>query len=165
VAVKDWKVCMRLARDAQFDCFLLAADYNFLRHESLDEFLPYCEAHNIPIIIGAPFVMGILATGVREGARYFFGPPPVDVVAKMHRIEALCARHDVPLPAASLQFPLFHPAVSTVLVGIQSTEELDQNIAHLAREIPAAFWDDLKEEGILPEKAPTAVRPALRNAS
>lgn len=165
VAVKDWNICLRLAKEAQFDCFLLAADYNFLRNDSLNEFLPYCQAHNIPIIIAAPFVMGILATGVREGARYFFGPPPPDVVAKMNRIEPICAHHKVPLPAASLQFPLFHPVVASVLVGIQSTEELHQNIAHLKYEIPQAFWDDLKQDGILPEKAPTTLPPPLRNVS
>jgi D-threo-aldose 1-dehydrogenase len=160
VAVKDWKVSLRLARAAQFDCFLLAADYNFLRHESLNEFLPHCEEHGIPVIIGAPFVMGILATGAREGARYFFGPPPAEILEKTRRIEAACARHGVPLPAASLQFPLFHPAVVSVLVGIQSTSELEQNLGLVRREIPSAFWADLKEEELIPANAPTAVEKA-----
>ncbi|HTH95803.1 MAG TPA: aldo/keto reductase [Stellaceae bacterium] len=156
VAVKDWNVCLRLAKMASFDCFLLAADYNFLRNDSLTEFLPYCERHNIPIMIGAPFCMGILATGAVPNARYFFYKEiPPEIIEKTRRIEAICARHKVPLPAASLQFPLFHPAVANVLVGLQSTTELEQNLAYMRQHIPTDFWADLKEQKIIPENAPT----------
>ena len=156
VAVKDWNVCLRLAKAAQFDCFLLAADYNFLRHDSLNEFLPHCEQHGVPVIIGAPFCMGILATGAVPNARYFFYHEiPRDVIERTRGIEAICARHKVPLPAASLQFPLFHPAVACVLVGLQSTEEMLQNIDHMRLQIPHGFWADLKEEKLLAANAPT----------
>lgn len=156
VAVKDWTSCLRLARLAQFDCFLLAADYNFLRNDSLDEFLPYCHARNIPVVIGAPFCMGILATGVVPNARYFFyREVPEEILDKTRLIEAVCARHKVPLAAASLQFPLFHPAVASVLVGLQSQRELEQNLVNLRFPIPSALWAELKERNLLPAVAPT----------
>jgi len=154
-AVKDWRICLRLARDAQFDCFLLAADYTFLRNESLKEFLPYCEKHGIPVIAAAPFAMGLLATGVVPGASYFFKPPPPDVAAKTRQIEAVCARHGVPLAQASLQFPLFHPAVVSVLIGAGSPAELEQDVAYLRTPTPPGFWAELKENELIPAEAPT----------
>ena len=38
-------------------------------------------------------------------------------------IEAVCARHGVPLAAAALQFPLAHPAMASVVVGMRSVRE------------------------------------------
>jgi D-threo-aldose 1-dehydrogenase len=154
-AVKDWRACLRLARDAEFDCFLLAADYTFLRTESLKEFLPYCVQHGIPVIAAAPFAMGLLATGVVPGASYFFKPPPPEIAAKTRQIEAVCARHDVPLAQASLQFPLFHPAVVSVLIGTGSPRELEQDVAYLRRPIAKEFWAELKEKKLIPAEAPT----------
>jgi D-threo-aldose 1-dehydrogenase len=154
-AVKDWRVCLRLARDAAFDCFLLAADYTFLRTESLGEFLPYCAEHGIPVIAAAPFAMGLLATGAVPGALYFFKPPPAEILEKTQIIEAVAARHGVPLAQAALQFPLFHPAIVSVLVGVRSRAELERDALYLRTPTPRAFWAELKERKLIPAEAPT----------
>ena len=52
-------------------------------------------------------------------------------MAKTRRIEAICAQYDVPLKAAALQFPLAHPAVQSLVVGIIAPTEVDQNLAAL----------------------------------
>ena len=38
---------------------------------------------------------------------------------RVRRIEEVCERHAVPLTAAALQFPLAHPAVASLVVGMQ----------------------------------------------
>ena len=55
----------------------------------------------------------------------------------------------MPLPAAALQLPLLHPAVSSVLAGYRSVDQVLQNVAHAQRAIPAAFWHDLRAAGLL----------------
>ena len=60
-------------------------------------------------MIGAPFASGILATGAVAGARYRYADAPPEIMSKVKRIEAVCIRYEVPLPAAALQFPLGHP--------------------------------------------------------
>ena len=67
---------------------------------------------------------------------------------------AVCASHDVPLPAAALQFALAHPAVVSVLTGVRSVAELVANVDHFDRELPPQLWDDLVTAGILPDAAP-----------
>jgi D-threo-aldose 1-dehydrogenase len=67
----------------------------------------------------------------------------------------VCDRYDVPLPAAALQFPLAHPRVCTVLLGVRAIDELEKNVRWLDVSIPDELWADLKSEGLLRDDAPT----------
>jgi D-threo-aldose 1-dehydrogenase len=125
---------------------MLAGGYTLLQRDS-EPFLDDCVTRGISVLLAAPFNTGILATGAVEGARYFYKPAPPEVLERTRRIEALCRRHEVPLPAAALQFPLRHPAVASVVVGHQSAEEVDRNLALLQQDIPEALWADLAAEG------------------
>ena len=101
------------------------------------------------------FASGILATGTVQGARYAYSPATPEMLAEVARIEAVCARHDVPLAAAALQFPLGHPAVASVIPGGLSPEHVRQNVAAFRHPIPSALWAELKHEGLLRADAPT----------
>ena len=72
----------------------------------------------------------------------------------MRGLEAVCAAHGVSLPAAALQFPLAHPAVVSIIPGAARPHEVIQNIASLEAAIPAAFWADLKVQGLVEANAP-----------
>jgi D-threo-aldose 1-dehydrogenase len=66
----------------------------------------------------------------------------------------VCDRHDVPLAAAALQFPLGHPAVASVIPGASKPEHVERNVAAFRHPIPSALWDELKAEGLLRPDAP-----------
>ena len=87
-------------------------------------FLPLCEERGVGIILGGPFNSGILATGPVAGARYDYAPAPSDILAKVTRIEAVCLAHGVRLVEAALQFVLAHPAVTTVIPGAISPDQV-----------------------------------------
>jgi D-threo-aldose 1-dehydrogenase len=70
----------------------------------------------------------------------------------------VCARHDTPLGVAALQFAAAHPAVRTVLLGPRSVDELRVNLAALRREVPAALWDALEAEDLIPRDSPRPAR-------
>ncbi|MGO4727410.1 MULTISPECIES: aldo/keto reductase [unclassified Inquilinus] len=150
VAVKSWQVCQRFAAAGDFDCMMLAGGHTLLKQDAVP-FLDDCAARGIAVLLAAPFNTGILATGAIEGARYFYKPAPPEVLEATRRIEAVCRRHDVPLPAAALQFPLRHPAVASVVVGHQAAAEVDHNLVLLQLPIPEAFWADLAAEGLVAE--------------
>jgi D-threo-aldose 1-dehydrogenase len=152
--LNEAEMCLRFARAGDFDCMLLAGRYTLLEQGALTEFLPDCAKRGMSVIIGGPFNSGILAGEVREGAPYDYAAAPPEVVAKARRIEAACRRHAVPLPAAALQFVLAHPVVCSVIPGALSRQEVEQNLAHLRRPIPAALWRDLVAEGLLDPAAP-----------
>jgi len=155
VGVNEWEVCHEALRQRDFDCFLLAGRYTLLEQESLDEFLPLCEERGAAVVVGGGFNSGILATGARPGAKYNYGPAPDDIMARVARIEEVCADYSVPLPAAALQFVMAHPAVACFMAGTRTVEQLDRNLAWFSHPIPAGFWADLKQKGLLREDAPT----------
>ena len=154
VGLNEVDCCMDFAKAGDFDFFLLAGRYTLLEQGALDGFLPLCEERNIAIILGGPYNSGILATGAIEGARYNYVPAPPDIMERVRRIEAVCARHKVPIAAAALQFPLGHPMVATMIPGAVSPAEVGRNFALMAQPIPADLWSELKHEGLLDKRAP-----------
>jgi D-threo-aldose 1-dehydrogenase len=144
----------RFALEAEFDCFLVAGRYTLLDQSALATLLPLCEERKIGVIIGGVYNSGILADPV-PGSTFDYHPASPDVLARAQSLKAVCDRHDMPLMAAALQFPLAHPAVTTVLVGARSTQELDQSLELVTAAIPSDLWAELRREGLLPENAPT----------
>ena len=120
----------------ELDFFLVAMPYTLLDQPALAEELPLCQRHGATVVIGAPFASGILARGPDEGALYAYQPAAPEVVERTRKIAAVCARHDVPLGAAALQFPLHHPVVANVIPGPDSPAQLRANLQHMRRTIP-----------------------------
>jgi D-threo-aldose 1-dehydrogenase len=155
VGVKGADVCARFARAGDFDCFMLAGGYTLLEHAALDELLPVCATRRIAVVVASPFNSGILATGAIDGAKFFYEPAPPDILERTRKLESVCRRHGVPLGAAALQFALAHPAVISAVCGYRSRSEVDTNVAWATLRIPAALWDELKGERLIPAHAPT----------
>ncbi len=153
--INEVQACEDFARAGDFDCFLLAGRYTLLEQGALDTLLPYCAEKRISLLIGGPYNTGILATGAVPGAYYNYAPAPAEIMERVARIEAVCSRHGVRLASAALQFPLGHPNVATLIPGARSPEEIAQNQAIFEVAIPAAFWAELKQEGLLRADAPT----------
>jgi D-threo-aldose 1-dehydrogenase len=153
--LNETAACQDLAERGDFDCFLLAGRYTLLEQAPLDEFLPLCEQRRIGLIIGGVYNTGILATGAVKGAYFQYAPAPPEIMERVRKFEAVCARHRVRLPTAALQFPLGHPAVATVIPGTRAPSEVAQNLEIFAPTVPADFWAELKQQGLLRKDAPT----------
>lgn len=154
--VNEWQSCQWMAERGDFDLFLLAGRYTLLEQEALDSFLPLCTARGIGIVLGGPYNSGVLATGARPGAFYNYAPAPPEILSRVARIEAVCARHGVRTVDAALQFPLRHPAVVSVIPGGQGLGEMASNLAAARAAIPPALWADLKAERLMRPDAPVA---------
>ena len=153
--VNEWQPCQWLLERGDFDLFLLAGRYTLLEQEALATFLPMAQVRGVGIIIGGPYNSGILATGPRPGAFYNYDPAPDWVMTRAGALQAICAAHGIRLVDAAFQFPLLHPAVVSVIPGGQGLAEMDSNLAAARADIPAAFWANLKSEGLLRSDAPT----------
>jgi D-threo-aldose 1-dehydrogenase len=81
-------------------------------------------------------------------------PAPQRILNQVAKIQAVCQRHNVPMAAAALQFPLAHPVVASTIPGAQSIAEFQQNLDFMQSPIPAALWADLKSEGLMAANAP-----------
>jgi D-threo-aldose 1-dehydrogenase len=145
---------LQFAQEGKFDCFLLVGRYTLLNQTALGEFLPYCLAHDISVVAGAPYNSGLLAVGTSAPATFNYEPTPRSVLDKARRIERVCVEFEVPLKAAALQFILAHPAIASVIPGARSSAELEDNIRMVEFPIPAPFWRTLKERALIDQSAP-----------
>jgi D-threo-aldose 1-dehydrogenase len=137
------------------DFFLLALRYTLGEQQTLDVEIPRCAERGVGFIIGGVFSSGIYATGPIPGAKYNYADASPAELDKARKIEAVCKRYSVPLPAAAVQFPLHHPSVASVIPGGFRPDHVTTNIAHMRHEIPNQLWAELKEQGLIRKDAPT----------
>jgi D-threo-aldose 1-dehydrogenase len=98
---------------------------------------------DVAVVNAAPFGGGVLAKGPAAVRDYAYGPAHPDVMARIEAMDAACARHDVPLAAAALQFSLGEPRVASTIVGISAPERVEETVALARWPIPAGLWDEL----------------------
>jgi D-threo-aldose 1-dehydrogenase len=139
VGMNQTELLCRFAREADPDCFLVAGRYTLLDRSAAEELLPLCEERGIAVIAGGVFNSGVLA----GGDTYDYAPAPPAVLERAAELRAICARRDVPLAAAAVQFPLRHPAVASVLVGCRSAAEVEEDSGVFDLELPHAVWQEL----------------------
>ncbi|MEU8179090.1 aldo/keto reductase [Microbispora hainanensis] len=137
------RMLTRFVRETDLDAVLVAGRYTLLDRSAAEELLPECERRGVAVIAGGVFNSGILA----GGATYDYDTAPPTVLERARHLERVCASHGVPLPAAALRFPHRHPAVTTVLIGARSAEEITEDLALAAADIPDALWEDLDHAG------------------
>lgn len=154
VGMNQTELLVRFAREADFDCLLLAGRYTLLDQSGLRELLPLCVERGIAVILGGVYNSGLLADP-RPGAMYDYAPAPRELVERAQRLGEICGRHGVSLKAAAIQFPLAHPAVASLLLGARSPAELEEDLELLRVPIPNELWKELKRERLLNEEAPT----------
>jgi D-threo-aldose 1-dehydrogenase len=154
LGTNETAACERLLAELDPDLFLLAGRYTLLEQAPLAGLLPACAARGVGVVVGGPFNSGVL---VRPEGSYDYAAAPPDVLARVERLAAVCARFETPLPAAALQFAAAHPVVASVIPGGQSADEVRANAAMLDAAIPQALWTALKDEGLIDLAAPTPI--------
>jgi len=155
VGINESDTSLRFIQAGDFDCMLLAGRYTLLEQGALEAFLPECVKRSVSVILGGPYNSGILTGGVKAGATHDYVPAGQPLIDKAQKIEAVCKRHGVELGAAAMQFPLFHPALCSVIPGALSSAEVRQNVGRMSVKIPSDLWSELKREKLLDPAAPT----------
>jgi D-threo-aldose 1-dehydrogenase len=143
IGVNEVEVCLAALEYGDFDGFLLAGRYTLLERHKAEPLLDACLQRGASIVIGGVFNSGILVTGPKPDSRFDYAPAPPDVIAEVTRLDSLAKAHNVRLPAAALQFPPRHPAISTVLLGAPRRDMLQTNLTDMQAPIPQEFWDEL----------------------
>ena len=133
------------------DVFLVAGRYTLLDHTAAATLFPACANRGVKIVLGGPYNSGLLA----GGTTFNYETAAPEMAARAQAIATICARHQVNLKAAALQFCAAHPVVATVIPGARTPAEVRENAAMMAAPIPGALWVELKATGLLPQEAPT----------
>lgn len=144
---------------AEPDIMLAATQYTLANHDdALEDIIPALERAGASIMVGAALHAGFLAG--RDRFNYGGRPIPPAMAEKRTRLSNVARNHGVDLRVAALQFAGAHPVVSCNIPGASSPEQAIQNVEAFTARIPAQFWAELREEGLVNPKAPVPARPA-----
>lgn len=140
----------RFVRECHPDTVLVAGRYTLLEQPALAELLPACARAETHVIIGGVFNSGLLAHDrPHTGLTYDYHAAPPDLIERTRTLADICDRHGTTLPAAALAFAAGHPAVSTVLVGAESADQVRRNAQLFASKPPPGLWPALVEAGLI----------------
>ncbi|MEH7475686.1 aldo/keto reductase, partial [Priestia megaterium] len=140
--------------EAKPEISLLAGRYTLLDHErALQRVMPEAVKHNMDIVVGGPYSSGVLA----GGTHFEYQKASSDIMAKVEKIKAIADRHQISIKAAAVQFSLANPAVAAVIPGASRPERIAEDKAALNTVIPAAFWEEMREQKLVAPHAPLPI--------
>lgn len=142
---------LRWLAETDLDFIMIAGRYTLLNQEGARELLPLCQRRGVGVLLAGAFNGGILARGPARTARYNYQPAPPEIGRKVERVHAVAAAHGVSVEAAAIRFCLGHPAVSSLVIGAMSPDEVERNLEGYRAHVPDAFFDDLRAEGVIEE--------------
>ena len=154
IGVNEEAICLELMPRFPLDAIMLAGRYTLFEQQHSQGVMALALAQGVAILAAGPYNSGLLGGAAAPGRFYNYAPADDAVLEKARRFYDVCAQTGSEVGAAALQFPLAHPAVSSVVTGMRNPAEAQQNLAHLRAAIPADFWRELKTEGLIAEAAP-----------
>ncbi len=136
------------------DGFLLAGRYTLLDHaRALQRVMPLVAERGLGIVVGGPYSSGALV----GGPNFEYAPAKPDILEKVARIKAIADRYGISMKAAGLQFALANPAVAAVIPGASRPGRIAEDRAALDEVVPADFWRELRQAGLVHPDAPLPV--------
>lgn len=141
VAMNQWRLLHRFLDYGDFDCIMVSGRYTLL-DRSAHDLLPRCREQGVAVIAGGVFNSGILANPI-PGATYDGLPVDGTMLRRVIRLKLICAEFGVPLRAAALQFPLRHPAVAAVVIGVRSEAQWREDMGAFGVAVPDELWGRL----------------------
>ena len=148
IGINFCDVAIEIMKNVDLDIVLLAGRYTLLDQSAQNKLLPYALERKVDITIGGVFNSGVLADP-KPGATFEYLPASDEIIAKAQAIGAFLSERGIPLTAAALQFPLRHPAVTSVLTGSRNSKELLANMADFDLELPEDIWNQLEDAGLI----------------
>lgn len=97
----------------------------------------------VAVLNAAPFGGGVLAGAPQAQGYYGYREAGPEILARIEALHAACARHDVPLAAAAVQFSTRDPRIVSTVVGVSKPERVDRLVELAQTPIPPELWDEL----------------------
>ena len=150
VGMNQSAMLARFIRQTDVDVVMLAGRYTLLEQGAADDLLPAALEQGRSVVAAAVFNSSLLARAeVPDTATYDYEQASTDQLERARLLASVCREHGTTLPAAAIRFPLRHPAVASVVVGMRSPEEVHHNLAAHAQHVPDELWADLEHRGLV----------------
>jgi D-threo-aldose 1-dehydrogenase len=134
VGMNQWEMPARFVERLDVDVVLLAGRYTLL-DRSGERLLDLCGERGVDVVLGGVFNSGLLIDP-RPGAWFDYAPASADLLARAQRMREVAASAGYDLAACALAFAAAHPAVTSVLVGATSAEQVRANAEAFRHAVP-----------------------------
>lgn len=142
-----WAPLLRFVERCDIDLVMEAGRWTLL-DRSAQPLLDACLERHVAVVAAAPFNSGVLAHArPRPDDHFDYQTISPELFLKATALADLCARFDVELPIAAMQFPLRHESVVTVVAGIRNESQARTSTAWMQTGIPEALWEQLDNFG------------------
>lgn len=153
VGSKDAAVLRRFVDESTPDLLMVSGRHTLLEQEQAG-LMGRCLDQGVGVVAVSVFNSGVLASAWPEdGVWYEYGPAPREVLERARALARVAEEYGIDLPTAALHFPLRHPAVVNVTVGMRTADHVSSNLRRAEAAVPEAFWDRLHRDGLLPAGA------------
>ena len=152
VGAKNWKSIHEINARVDLDWVMFANSYTLYSHPAdLLAFMDSLHAKGVAIISSAVFNAGFLTGG--EFFNYVkLDPNHVEHQEKFawrEKFFALCEQHGQVPAEVCIQFGKSHPGVVALALSTSKPQRVKTNVDAMSVDVPADFWNVLKEEGLL----------------
>ena len=83
---------------------------------------------------------------------YFYQTIPDNIKKKYNEISIICERYNVSVTSAALQFCYANKNISSMVIGMDREDQINNNISSLSTKIPNDLWEELKNKNIIDER-------------
>lgn len=143
LGVNEWQVIRDALEETDLDCCMLAGRYSLLDRDAEEIFLPLAIKRNVALALGGVYNSGILAAP-KDGRRMFnYADASAEILEKVEALRNVCDDYNIPLAAAAIRFPMRHPAVTCVVIGAKTPQQVEQNVRWFNETLPDRLWSDL----------------------
>jgi D-threo-aldose 1-dehydrogenase len=162
VGMNQSAMLARFLRETPVDVVMMAGRYTLLEQDALDDALAAAAAEGKSVVAAGVFNSGILSRPrPQPGAKYNYRDAAPELITRVNQMADICEGHGTSLPAAAIAFPLAHPNVVNVTLGMRTATEVQQNVESYHAAVPEGVWSDLRDAELLRPDAPTG-RPEER---
>jgi D-threo-aldose 1-dehydrogenase len=155
VGTKSTATLLQFVEGTNIDAIMLAGRYTLVNQEALTELLPACVDRSVDVLNAGVFNSGVLASPRPAGGAVFdYGAATESLIQRVNGIADVCDRFGTTVPRIALQFSASHPAIHSIVFGVDSAAQVGENMDLVERpRAPIDLWHALVQRGLLSRKA------------
>lgn len=140
----------RFVTETDIDVIMLAGRYTLLEQGAAADLLPACLERKVGVVNVGIFNSGLLSKDrPARDATYNYQPAPPQLLDRANLLADICESHGTTLPAAALRYPYQHPAVTSVVLGMRTPEQVKQNLDLASQAVPDQLWAELRNRRLI----------------
>jgi D-threo-aldose 1-dehydrogenase len=157
VGAKNWKVIQEVSKEVELDWVMFANSMTILHHpQELLDFMQSLHNKNISIVNSAVFHAGFLIGGKFFDYRLIEPDSQENKAIFKWREDffELCKRHNISPAVACVSFATTAPGVVSIALNTSKPSHIKGNVESVTTKVPAEFWFDMKEKGLISREYP-----------